>query len=139
MEIAMLTVSSLAKSADVPVYTVRHYTRIGLLTPRYRAENGYRMFGDEDVGLLRFIQNAKDLGFTLKEIGEITSMADHGESPCPFVREIIDERITEVEARINRLTELLAKMKKARASWKNMKDSEPNGHSVCRLIESFGD
>lgn len=135
----MLTVSSLAKRAEVPVFTVRHYTRIGLITPRYRAENGYRMFGEDDVRLLRFIHNAKELGFTLKEISDITGMAEHGESPCHLVREIIEQRIDETERKIERLTELVGKMKEASKTWKGMKDSVPNGHSVCELIESFGD
>jgi MerR family Zn(II)-responsive transcriptional regulator of zntA len=135
----MYTVSTLAKEAQVPVFTVRHYTRIGLLTPKYRAENGYRMFGEEDVGLLRFINSAKDLGFTLKEISEIIGMADHGESPCPLVREIIEKRIDETEKRIARLQKLLGKMREAREAWATVKDSFPNGHSVCDLIETFGD
>ena len=135
----MHTVSSLAKESGVPVFTVRHYTRIGLINPRYRAENGYRMFGDEDVRHLRFIQNAKELGFTLKEIGEIINMADHGESPCPLVREIIDKRIDETELKIARLEALVDKMRDAKAAWTKMKNSVPNGHSVCNLIETFGD
>jgi DNA-binding transcriptional MerR regulator len=135
----MHTISTLAKKAQVPVFTVRHYTRIGLLTPEYRAENGYRMFGDEDVRLLKFIHSAKELGFTLKEIGEIVDMADHGESPCPLVRDIIEKRIDETEKRIKRLKALLAKMREAQDVWSEMDDSLPNGHSVCNLIETFGD
>lgn len=135
----MHTISALAKKADVPVFTVRHYTRIGLLSPRYRAANGYKMFGDEDVTLLRFINNAKELGFTLKEIGEIVNKADHGESPCPLVREIIERRIRETEQRIRNLRSSLSKMKKASEAWAEMPDSEPDGHSVCNLIESFAE
>lgn len=135
----MHTVSSLAKEAGVPVFTVRHYTRIGLISPQYRAENGYRMFGEEDVRHLKFIQNAKELGFTLKEIGDIIDMADHGESPCPLVREIIDSRIRETEQKIRRLEALVGKMRSARSAWKKMEDSVPNGNSVCSLIETFGE
>lgn len=135
----MHTISSLANEAELPVYTVRHYSRIGLLNPKYRAPNGYRMFGDDDVQLLRFIHSAKELGFTLKEIGEIVEMADHGDSPCPLVREIIDSRIEETEKRIAKMKRLLAKMKKAQDAWSGMKDSVPTGSSVCRLIETFAE
>lgn len=135
----MHTISTLAKKAELPVFTVRHYTRIGLLTPRYRAANGYKMFGDDDVRLLRFINSAKELGFTLKEIGDIVGMADHGDSPCPVVREIIDRRIVETQEKIKSLRALLAKMKDAQKAWETMKDSTPDGHSVCKLIETFAD
>ncbi len=135
----MHTISSLAKEADLPIFTVRHYSRIGLLSPRFRASNGYRMFSDEDVRLLKFIHSAKELGFTLKEIGEIVEMADHGDSPCPLVRDIIGRRIEETERRVSKLRALLSKMKKAQADWEGTRDSLPTGHSVCRLIENFAD
>lgn len=135
----MLTTNVLAKKAEVPVFTVRHYTRIGLLKPSRKPSNGYRIYSDSDLQLLRFITNAKHLGFTLKEISEILDMADHGESPCPVVREIIGSRIVETEKQIAQMQVLLKKMKKARREWRQLEDSVPNGHSVCHLIESFGE
>ncbi|MEZ5347111.1 MAG: MerR family DNA-binding protein [Pyrinomonadaceae bacterium] len=135
----MLTASILAKRADVPVYTVRHYTKIGLLNPTQREDNGYKIYRGSDVTLLRFISNAKELGFTLKEISEILGESDKGKSPCPLVREIIETRIAETRAQIKSLRKMLAKMESAKAAWENMKDGIPTGHSVCHLIESFAD
>ncbi len=135
----MLTASVLAKKADVPVFTVRHYTKIGLLHPERMQRNGYKIYRQSDVTLLRFISNAKDLGFTLKEIAEILDKADHGESPCPIVREIIDRRIQETTQNIKKLQRLKRKMVRAKSEWEKMGDAEPNGHSVCHLIESFAD
>ncbi|NNE68461.1 MAG: MerR family transcriptional regulator, partial [Pyrinomonadaceae bacterium] len=79
----MLTTSVLAKKADVPVFTVRHYTRIGLLIPIRRNRNGYKIYKESDISMLRFVANAKGLGFTLKEIAHILDMAKVGETPCP--------------------------------------------------------
>ncbi len=135
----MLTASILAKKAEVPVYTVRHYTNIGLLHPSRREDNGYKIYKQSDITLMRFITNAKELGFTLKEIAEILSKADHGKSPCPLVREIIDKRINETREQIKNLKILQAKMENARTTWKKMEDGMPDGHSVCHLIESFAD
>ena len=133
----MLTTSVLAKRADVPVFTVRHYTRIGLLNPKRKESNGYKIYRDSDVVLLRFINNAKQLGFTLKEISEILGKADDGESPCPIVRDIIACRIEETRKKIRQMRKLQKKMEKAQSDWQEMEDAIPNGHSVCHLIESF--
>lgn len=132
-----ITTSVLAKKADVPVFTVRHYSRIGLLHPSKLPSNGYKIYKDSDVKLLKFITNAKDLGFTLSEISEILNMADHHESPCPIVREIIERRIVENERRIKQMQAMQKKMVKAAKQWKSMADEVPTGHSVCHLIESF--
>lgn len=134
----MLTTSVLAEKADVPVFTVRHYTRIGLLNPERQKTNGYKVYRQSDITLLRFITNAKELGFSLKEIAGILKKADHGESPCPDVREVIVERIRETRQKIKHLKLLERKMIKAKSDWEKMQNGIPDGHSVCHLIESFG-
>lgn len=135
----MLTASILAQKAEIPIYTVRHYTKIGLLNPSKNANNGYKIYKQSDITLLRFITNAKDLGFTLKEIAQILNEADNGKSPCPLVREIIEKRIDETRQKINQLKELQNKMEKAKMNWEEMEDGIPDGHHVCHLIESFAE
>ncbi|MEP7149246.1 MAG: MerR family transcriptional regulator, partial [Acidobacteriota bacterium] len=67
----MMTASALAKRTNLPIYTVRHYTRIGLLKPSRDLRNGYRLYKTSDRERLSFISAAKELGFTLNEIEEI--------------------------------------------------------------------
>lgn len=133
----MITASVLAKLADVPVFTIRYYTRVGLLSPVRNSTNGYKMYGEADVERLRFITSAKELGFTLGEIGEILDHAAHGDTPCPMVREIVENRIEENKQRIAELKRLQKRLEKATDLWSGMKNAAPDGHSVCRLIESF--
>lgn len=135
----MLTANVLAKKAEVPVYTVRHYTNIGLLNPLKREDNGYKIYKQSDITLMRFITNAKELGFTLKQISQILNEADNGKSPCPLLREIIDRRISETRQQIKNLKQLQKKMESAKLMWEEMEDGMPNGHSVCHLIESFAE
>ena len=135
----MMTASVLAKRANVPLFTVRHYTRIGLLKPSRDLRNGYKVYSQTDKDRLRFIASAKELGFTLAEIEEILDHAAHDESPCPMVREIVEKRITENKGKIRELKRLQKRLERAADMWKTMKNSEPDGHSVCRLIESFAE
>lgn len=135
----MMTAAVLAEKADATVHTVRHYTSIGLLKPTRNKTNNYKIYHHSDVILLRFINNAKDLGFTLKEIAEILEEAERGISPCPMVREIIEKRIAENREKIRQMQQLQKKMEKARKDWATMEDALPNGHSVCHLIESIAE
>ncbi|HSI88055.1 MAG TPA: MerR family DNA-binding protein [Pyrinomonadaceae bacterium] len=135
----MMTAAVLAKRTDTPIFTVRYYTRIGLLKPSRNLKNGYKVYKQSDKERLKFITAAKELGFTLAEIEEILDHAVHGESPCPMVREIVEKRIDENRRKLQEMRKLQKRLERAADVWKSMKDSEPDGHSVCRLIESFAD
>ncbi len=132
-----MKVSQLARLAGVTAETVRHYTREGLLHPERNPENGYQLFGQVDLERLRFIQRARTLGFGVAEIREILAHADHGDSPCPLVRDLLASRLPEIRARIQELEALAARMEQALNAWAEMPDGTPDGHSLCRLIESF--
>ena len=134
-----ITANELAKRTKLPVYTVRHYTKIGLLKPSRDLRTGYRIYKQSDKDRLRFITSAKELGFTLNEIEGILAHAAHDESPCPMVREIVERRIAENQVKICELQAMQLRLERAAAMWKSMKNSEPDGHSVCRLIESFAE
>lgn len=132
-----MKVSELARAAGVTGETVRHYTREGLLSPRRDPENGYQLYNSADLERLRFIQRARTLGFSVREVADILDHADHGDSPCPLVRDLMAQRLPQVRAQISELQALAERMEQALESWANMPDGTPNGHSICRLIESF--
>ncbi|GHE22389.1 MerR family transcriptional regulator [Halomonas urumqiensis] len=132
-----MKVSQLARQAGVTAETVRHYTREGLLTPTRHPENGYQLYAQGDLERLRFIQRARTLGFGVAEIRDILEHADHGDSPCPMVRDLLADRLPEIRARIDELEALAQRMEQALDAWAEMPDGTPDGHSLCRLIESF--
>jgi DNA-binding transcriptional MerR regulator len=52
----LMTVIELARLAGVTADAVRYYARVGLLSPKRNAANGYREFSAFDVRRLRFIK-----------------------------------------------------------------------------------
>ncbi|CAB3959661.1 hypothetical protein LMG6001_05608 [Achromobacter insolitus] len=64
-----LKVGELAKRSGLTVRTLHHYHAIGLLTPSARAENGYRLYGRDDIARLHQIQALRRFGLPLAEIG----------------------------------------------------------------------
>ncbi|MGM0982823.1 MAG: MerR family transcriptional regulator [Pseudomonadota bacterium] len=132
-----MKVSDLARLAGVTAETVRHYTRERLLHPERHPVNGYQLFGQADLDRLRFIQRARTLGFGVAEIRDILDHADHGDSPCPMVRDLLANRLPQIREQIRELESLASRMEQALAAWDGMPDGTPDGHSICRLIESF--
>ena len=95
-------IGQLAKRSGVPIDTVRHYERIGLLKPAVRLASGYRRYGDAERKRLLFIRRAKALGFTLDEIQALLSLS--ATRSVPRIREAANERLADVERRIGELT-----------------------------------
>ncbi len=133
----MLTVSELANRSGATPHAVRYYTRKGLLRPDKNPHNGYHQYRVSEVTWLRFIRQAKGLGYTLNEIKAIMHDSDHEQSPCPRVREILQRRIVENRIKLEELMSLQTRMEQALLEWADMPDGVPDGHSVCHLIESF--
>jgi len=69
-----MNIGQAAKASGVSVKMIRHYEAIGLLPAATRTESGYRVYRPEDLHALRFIRNARDLGFPLAEIEELLSL-----------------------------------------------------------------
>ncbi len=135
----MLTVTELANRSGVTPTVVRYYTRVGLLSPERHPENDYRLYRPTDAQRLRFIRQAKSLGFTLKEIREILARVEAGQSPCPLVRDRLRSHIEENRRRIEALQRQQAHMEAALAEWERLPDSLPDAQVLCPLIETSGD
>lgn len=131
------TTTGLARQAQMPVHVVRYYTRIGLLRPARNPANGYKLFTEVHLKRLRFILQAKALGYTLHEIGTIIQDAERGRSPCPRVRKIIERRIAANRLRLEEMLNLQQRMERALRAWAKMPDGVPDGETVCHLIEAI--
>jgi len=132
-----LTVSQLAKQLSISADTVRHYVRSGLINPERDPDNGYKRFHSEDIKRLRFILQAKSLGFSLADIHTILDQASHGESPCPQVRTIMEVRLEETTAKIAAMQATYQQMQEAMQRWQTQPDCTPTGEHICHLIEGF--
>lgn len=113
------------------VETIRYYERVGLIA-RPRATRGYREYPEETVRRLRFIRNAQKIGFSLKEIGELTGLAAKRAS-CAEVCGQIDAKLAEIDAEITRLTALRGELARL------LEASPRQGpYSNCKVCEDLG-
>ena len=71
-----MNIGEAAAASGVSARMIRHYEAIGLVPPTARRPSGYRDYGTRELDRLRFIANARDLGFALREIGELLSLWD---------------------------------------------------------------
>lgn len=132
-----MKVAELARAGGVTAETVRHYTRQGLITAQRDPDNNYQRFDQHALTRLKFISQARQLGFSLADISQILEQADHQDSPCPLVRDLLKQHLPRVRERIRELEALSERMELALDSWQKMPDGVPDGNSVCCLIEGL--
>jgi MerR family mercuric resistance operon transcriptional regulator len=101
-----LTIGKVAKQAGIGVETIRFYERTGLLNEPPRNDSGYRQYPLEAVVKLRFIKKAKQLGFSLQEIGELFNLRRQQDATCGDVRIRAEEKIKNIEEKISDLTRM---------------------------------
>jgi len=99
-------VGELADRTRVSPRSLRHYDRSGLLSA-HRASNGYRTF---DVGAVRQVGRIRrllELGFTVREIGELVSCfgQDDELEACGVLRHALVQREHTAGAEIDRLND----------------------------------
>ena len=83
-----VTISKAAKNAGVGVETIRFYERKGLIEqPPKPFGPGFREYPEEVVRRIRFIRQAQDIGFSLREIAELLSLRADPSADCSDVRE----------------------------------------------------
>ncbi len=109
------TIGTLAREAGVNVETVRYYQRVGLLDEPEKPARGYRRYDAATLARVRFIRRAKQLGFSLEEIGELLEL---GDGHCSDVRaraerkhRRIREQIADLRAMARTLEGLIAACK----------------------------
>ena len=101
------TIGLAARQAGVGVETIRFYERRGLIErPPKPPGAGSRRYAADTVHRIRFIRQAQQLGFTLRQIEELLSLQANPTADCSDVRRRALAKIEEVSARIGQLAEI---------------------------------
>lgn len=129
----LLRIGQVAKQTGVGIETLRFYERSGLLDTPVRTEAGYRLYGRDALMTLEFIKRAQILGFTLTEIKRIIEESSAGISPCDEVREVVRQRLAELDERLQQMQLYRDALAKTLREWD--KTGSAPGH-FCGLIES---
>lgn len=107
-----LTIGQVAAQTDTNVETLRYYEREGLIPHPARSHAGYRRYTGGVIHRVRFIQRAKAVGFSLREIGELLSLRADPHTSCADVKARAQEKIASIDARLRDLEAMRAALAK---------------------------
>ena len=98
----MKTVKEVSKLTGVSVRTLHHYDAIGLLKPSQITDAGYRLYDDAAIEKLSMILVFRELGLSLKEIGDILHAPDFDRN------RILEKQIALMQDRVGKLQNRIA-------------------------------
>ena len=105
MDMMQMNIGQVARHSGVSAKMIRHYEQIGLIPKASRTYSNYRTYSGKDVHTLRFIRQARSLGFSIKQIEELLGLWRNQRRQSSKVKALalahikeLDERIAELEA-----------------------------------------
>ncbi len=101
-----MNIGRVADQSGVTAKTIRYYESIGLIEAPDRADNGYRQYDRRDVETFRFVQRARELGFSLADVGELLALWRDKSRASADVKSMAIRHVAEMEKRIADLDSL---------------------------------
>lgn len=125
-----LTIGKVARKAGLRTSAIRYYERHKILPPSSRMPNGYRVYREDTVELLQFLQRAQAFGMTLRQIRELMELTNQGDAQCDRVQDLARHHLREVTQKIQALESLRTQLKVLLR-----KCSTRRTNQACPLIE----
>ena len=98
-----VNIGQASKASGVSAKMIRHYEEVGLIPAASRTESGYRQYNEAEVHSLRFIRHARDLGFSIAQIGELVGLWQNRRRSSSRVKALALAHVAELERKVANL------------------------------------
>jgi MerR family transcriptional regulator, copper efflux regulator len=95
-----MNIGEVAAATGLPAKTIRYYESVGLIEPPTRSEGNYRLYDARHLATLRFIQQARALGFSVKEVAALVALWRDQHRASADVRRLAAEHLRDIDERI---------------------------------------
>jgi len=110
IEASTMQIGEVAKRASLTVDAIRFYERRRLLPKAGRTSGKFRLYTEDAVERLRFIQQMQGLGFSLKEVGELLQLRERKVEACESVKNLLETKLADVRSKLTDLRQLEAEL-----------------------------
>ncbi|HET9816274.1 MAG TPA: Cu(I)-responsive transcriptional regulator [Xanthobacteraceae bacterium] len=111
-----MKIGQAASASGISERMIRHYEKIGLMPAAARRDSGYRDYDGRDVNTLTFISRARDLGFSIEEIGKLLELWQDRSRASHDVKELALARAAELKRKERALHEMRRSLEHLAAS-----------------------
>ncbi|MGF9563650.1 Cu(I)-responsive transcriptional regulator [Neorhizobium sp. JUb45] len=106
-----MNIGQAAEASGVSAKMIRYYEEIGLIAPPARTGNNYRVYGADQVHVLRFIKRARSLGFSLEETETLLKLWQDKSRTSAAVKDVATSHINDLERRIAEMQGMVKTLK----------------------------
>lgn len=106
-----MNIGQAAEQSGVSAKMIRYYEQIGLITPPHRTDSNYRVYGADEVHVLRFIRRARNLGFSVEETATLLALWQDKSRASVEVKDIANSHIAALETKIFELQGMVKTLK----------------------------
>jgi len=92
-----LRIGELANTLGTTTKTLRHYERMGILSPPQRTVNGYRIYDEDDLLRARQVVNLRRIGLAIEEIRDLLEEAPGGPTRRQRLLGLLDEKLRDTD------------------------------------------
>ena len=101
-----MKIGQAATASGISERMIRHYEKIGLMPAASRRDSGYRDYDQRDLHTLTFIGRARDLGFSIEEIGKLLELWHDRSRASADVKALALARAAELKRKERELHEM---------------------------------
>lgn len=101
-----MTIGEVARSSGVTAKMIRHYEALGLLPAAQRSAAGYRYYDEKALHEIRFIRQARSLGFGLPQIAELLILWRDPSRASQEVKALAEAQLQALEQKIGELQQM---------------------------------
>jgi MerR family copper efflux transcriptional regulator len=98
-----MNIGEIAARSGMPPKTIRYYESVGLIPEARRTDGGYRVYDVRDLRILRFIHRARDLGFSVKDVGELLALWRDPHRSSAEVKDLARAHVADIDRKIAEL------------------------------------
>jgi Cu(I)-responsive transcriptional regulator len=101
-----MNIGEAARESGVTAKMIRYYESVDLLAPKGRTDAGYRVYGRQEIHTLRFIRQARHLGFSVDDIRKLLGLWQDRSRASAEVKAIALQHVADLERRIAELSQM---------------------------------
>ena len=126
-----MNIGEVSKATGVSPKMIRYYEATGLIGVAARSGSGYRTYNDRDVHTLRFVRRARDLGFSVDQIGDLLQLWRDESRASADVKRLALRHVAELDAKAAELQAMSRTLRRLAES------CHGNDRSQCPIIDDL--
>ncbi|MBA1245781.1 MULTISPECIES: Cu(I)-responsive transcriptional regulator [Pseudomonas] len=126
-----MNISQAAHASGLTPKMLRYYESIGLLEPAIRTASGYRQYRPADLDTLAFLKRARDLGFSLEEVGTLLELQRDRHRASADVKALANAHVQDLNRKIEEFISLRDTLQAL------INECQGNNDSTCAILDSL--